>query len=114
MGNNEMTNCFENIDVAITICNKEFEIIYMNEKSKKTFEKYGNRIGENLLECHNENSKKIINRMMEDGIQNTYTILKNGLKKLIHQTPWYKDGQIAGLIEFSIEIPAEMKHFDRN
>jgi transcriptional regulator with PAS, ATPase and Fis domain len=105
---------FNDIDVSITICDKNFTIIYMNEKAKKTFEKYGFLIGKNLLNCHNNNSKEILQRLIEHGEKNTYTILKNGIKKLIHQTPWYKDGKVAGLIEFSIEIPDDMKHFNRN
>jgi len=105
---------FNNIDVAITICDKDFTIIYMNEKATKTFEQYGFLIGKNLLDCHNNNSREILQKMMKNGEKNTYTILKNGIKKLIHQTPWYKDGKIAGLVEFSIEIPQDMKHFNRN
>ena len=36
------------------------------------------------------------------------------VKKLIYQTPWYKeDGTFGGLIEYSIEIPFEMPHFVR-
>ena len=33
--------------------------------------------------------------------------------KLIYQTPWYKDGVFAGLVEMSLEIPADMPHFVR-
>ena len=45
---------------------------------------------------------------------NVYTIEKGGKKKLIYQTPWYKDGQYAGFVELSLVIPAEMPHFIRD
>jgi hypothetical protein len=45
---------------------------------------------------------------------NTYTVTKNNVKKLIHHTPWYVDGKIAGILELSIEIPANIPHFDRD
>lgn len=114
MEKHENFEIFDNIDVAITVCDNNFKIIYMNEKAIKTFEKYGDRIGKNLLDCHNENSKGKLITMMEKAQKNTYTISKNGVKKIIHQTPWFLNSKIAGLIEFSIEIPENMEHFDRN
>ena len=44
---------------------------------------------------------------------NVYTIEKNGLKKLIYQSPWYQNGAYAGFIELSLEIPFELPHFVR-
>ena len=66
-------------------------------------------------------------RILSEGVTNSYTISKKGQRKLIHQTPWYKetgdtardaqDGPsgrtIAGIIELSIVIPEEMPHYDR-
>jgi hypothetical protein len=33
---------------------------------------------------------------------------------MIYQSPWFKDGEFAGLIELSLEIPMEMAHFVRH
>ncbi|MCG0275519.1 MAG: PAS domain-containing protein [Thermosediminibacteraceae bacterium] len=46
----------KNLSVAITICDTEGKIIYMNEKACKTFEKDGSPklIGKNVLDCHPE------------------------------------------------------------
>ena len=44
---------------------------------------------------------------------NIYTIEKKGIKKLIYQAPWFQDGQLAGLVELSLEIPFDMPHFLR-
>jgi hypothetical protein len=32
---------------------------------------------------------------------------------MIYQSPWFRDGEFAGLIELSLEIPMEMAHFVR-
>jgi hypothetical protein len=97
---------------AVTVCNTNGSIVYMNNKSLSTFS--GDLIGKSLYDCHNENSAAIIREIMATGIPNSYTIEKKGTKKLIHQSPWYEDGKAAGLIEISIEIPFEMPHFKRD
>ncbi|MCK7539496.1 MAG: hypothetical protein MZV63_55615 [Marinilabiliales bacterium] len=38
---------------------------------------------------------------------------KEGKKKLIFQTPWISDGEFKGLVELSLEIPFDMRHFIR-
>jgi len=45
---------------------------------------------------------------------NAYTIEKNGIKKMIFQSPWKENGETKGMIEFSFEIPFEMQHFIRS
>ncbi len=42
------------------------------------------------------------------------TIEKQGIKKLIYQSPWYVDGRYGGFVELSLEIPAVMPHFVRD
>lgn len=100
---------------AITVCNKDGIITYMNEKAKKTFEEYGGEklVGKSLLDCHNEESKKKIKELMTSTKANVYTIEKNGQKKLIYQTPIFENGENAGLVELSLEIPFDMPHFIR-
>ena len=100
---------------AITICDAKGIIIYMNEKSQKTFAKYGGNelIGKSLLDCHPEPSKSMLSRMLKTHNENSYTIEKNGTKKIIHQTPWFEAGEFKGYVELSVEIPYEMPHFVR-
>jgi transcriptional regulator with PAS, ATPase and Fis domain len=100
---------------AVTVCDRDCTIIYMNEKSAKTFEKSGGSslLGTSLLACHSDRSKAIIGRILETGEPNTYTIEKAGVRKLIYQAPWRKDGKIAGLVELSLELPAELPHYVR-
>jgi len=103
----------EELSCAVTVCDKDGVVVYQNAKARKTFESYGNVVGRNLRECHSATSTEKIERMMELGATNSYTIEKRGVKKMIHQTPWYRDGILMGLVEFSIEIPEELPHFIR-
>jgi transcriptional regulator with PAS, ATPase and Fis domain len=108
-------NWINEFPAAITVCDKEGIILEMNEKSCKTFEKDGGRnlTGSNLYDCHPEPSKTALNELMQKQVTNAYTIEKNGIKKLIYQSPWYDNGQFMGLVEISMEIPFEMPHFVR-
>lgn len=100
---------------AVTVCDNDGIIIFMNEKAGKVFEKYGGQalVGSSLLDCHPEPSKTRLKELLRTPRSNAYTIEKNGVKKLIYQTPWSTNGENAGLVELSIELPAEMPHFVR-
>lgn len=106
---------FKNLPFAVTACDTEGIIIYMNKKSCATFLKNGegSLIGKSLFNCHNPKSIDKIKEILSTGITNSYTIEKNGLKKMIYQCAWYRDGLIAGLVEISLVIPFEMPHFVR-
>ncbi|MBP7634624.1 PAS domain-containing protein [Candidatus Ozemobacteraceae bacterium] len=100
---------------AVTVCDANGVILSMNEKACRTFAKDGGAslVGKSLYDCHPEKARAKIREIMEKRVTNAYTIEKAGVKKLIYQAPWYKDGAFAGLVELSIEIPFEMPHFVR-
>lgn len=102
------------LNCAVTVCDTEGVILYMNDKAKETFASHGDLVGQNLMGCHNERSKEIIRQMLETGGCNAYTISKGGRKKMIYQTAWKEDGKVAGLVEISMVIPEEMPHYDRD
>ena len=105
---------FKEFNSALTICDRDGKILYMNDKSKKTFKAEDDSlIGISLFDCHNENSIAMIKNMLENDSSNSYTIEKNGVKKLIYQSPWKEGGSVKGMIELSIEIPENMPHFKR-
>lgn len=108
-------NWADELGVAITVSDTTGKILYMNDKSASTFTRYGGRglEGSNLKECHKEGSWEKILAIMDSQRSNCYTIEKEGIKKLIYQAPWYEDGNLAGLVELSIEIPFNMEHFVR-
>jgi len=100
---------------AVTVCDAEGIILAMNDKAAKTFEADGgaNLISSNMLDCHPGLSRQKTERLLAAKVKNVYTIEKNGVKKLIYQSPWYKDGEYAGFVELSLEIPMEIDHFVR-
>ena len=107
----EMTeDFFRSTGCAVTVCDTECNIVYQNDRS---LDVNGDMRGRCMLGCHNDRSRGIIARILEEGMTNSYTISKKGQRKLIHQTPWYRDGRIAGIIELSIVIPDQMPHYDR-
>ncbi|WP_298450704.1 PAS domain-containing protein [uncultured Prevotella sp.] len=99
---------------AVTVCDVDGKILYMNEKSRATFAKHGDLIGQNLFKCHSPESQAKIRELLATDGTNSYTIEKNGVKKMIYQTTWKRDGEVAGLVEISMEIPETMPHYVRS
>ncbi len=101
---------------AATVCDADGIILDMNDRAAKTFEKDGGYalIGKSLLDCHSVESRGKVKELLANHEKNVYTIEKNGVKKLIFQSPWFKNGQYAGFVELSLEIPFEMPHFVRS
>ncbi len=100
---------------AITVCDRQGDIIEMNDKACETFAADGGKdlIGHNLKDCHKQSSWEKILSIMETGEPNIYTIEKEGHRKMIVQQPWYKDGKVAGLVEMSIILPEVLPHYVR-
>ena len=101
---------FKEINVAVTISDNDGNVVYQNDSSVGV---NGDVRGKNMMGCHNERSQQIIKHLLNDAATNVYTISKKGKKKLIYQTPWYENGEVKGLVEFSIIIPETMPHYDR-
>ena len=101
---------------AVTVCDPAGVILAMNDRAAKTYEKDGGYalIGCSLLDCHPEPARGKLEMLLAAREKNVYTIEKNGIRKLIYQSPWFKAGQYAGFVELSLEIPAEMPHFIRS
>jgi hypothetical protein len=100
---------------SVTVCDPDGVILEMNDRAALTFAQDGGYglIGSNLLDCHPAPAREKLEALMASRAKNVYTIEKKGIKKLIYQSPWYKDGQYAGFVEMALEIPAEMPHFIR-
>ena len=108
-----MVSWLDQDDAAITICDLNGVIVYMNDRSKRSFSKYDEpsvTIGSNLIECHPEPSRTKLLSMIKEPQTNVYTIEKRGIKKLIRQSPWYRDGVFSGVLEISFEIPFDLPH----
>ncbi len=110
-----MNDWKDGVDLAITVCDAGGKIILMNAKAAATFAKSGGGelVGKSLLDCHPEPSKTKLKGLLASPRLNAYTIEKNGAKKLIYQAPVMEDGKLAGIVELSLPLPAEMPHFIR-
>ena len=108
-------NWTEELSVACTVLDTDGKIIYMNRKACKTFEKDGGAalLGKNALDCHPEPARTKLAGMLKEPYTNAYTIEKGGVKKLIYQTPWHNEGKYCGIVELSLELPAELPHHVR-
>ncbi len=100
---------------AITVCNEDGAIVYMNERSREVFRADGGErlLGANVLDCHPEPARSKLLEIMANKSSNVYTIEKNGKKKLIYQAPWYDQGVFGGLVELALELPENIPHFIR-
>lgn len=103
----------ENVAFAATVCDKNGVVVYQNACARK---RDGGVVGQNLYDCHSKKSQETIRHMIETGESNTYEIIRHGKRRLLHQTPWFEesDGNIAGLIELSVELPDEYPTFNRD
>ncbi|WP_321996091.1 hypothetical protein [Draconibacterium orientale] len=109
-------NWMDGFEGAITVCNTEGIIVYMNDFSIRQFEKYGGEklLGTNLLDCHPEPSKTKLREMLVTPTENTYATEKNGVAKVVTQKPWMEHGKFCGVVELSFEFPSGMVNHVRD
>jgi PAS domain-containing protein len=101
----------EDYPVAVSVCDTQGTIIAMNRLAMDLFDKYGGKrlIGTSLFACHPEPANDIIRRLLQEQTANTYYTEKNGVRKLIHQAPWFHQGHYGGLTETVIVLPTRME-----
>ncbi len=101
---------------AVTVCAQDGTILEMNDRAAESFKDDGGRalIGKALLDCHPEKAREKVALLLASHQKNVYTIEKKGVKKLIYQSPWYENGEYRGMVELSLELPAEIPHFRRD
>lgn len=107
---------WEEIGMAVTVTDAGGTIAAMNARSVATFAADGGAalIGASVLDCHPEPARSELARLFAERAANHYTISRGGQRKVIHQLPWFRDGEFAGMVELSIPIPDELPHFDRD
>lgn len=108
-------NWTRDFPAAVTVCDTQGVILEMNKAAERVFAADGGRglIGTNALNCHPQQAREKMRLMLDTHSANAYTIEKNDKKKLIYQAPWYDNGEFAGLVEISLELPDELPHFTR-
>lgn len=110
-----VSDWIEEIPMAVTVTDAAGTIIAMNARSRATFAASGggSLVGQSVFACHPEPAATKTRALYAARQANHYTISKNGQKKIIHQLPWFEDGEFAGFVEISVPIPDTLPHFDR-
>ncbi len=96
----------EEVPFPITICDKEGIIVAMNQKSIEQFAEDGGAelIGKSLLDCHPEPARIKLVKLLKDKTVNTYISSSGNRKSLIHEAPWFVNGEYQGFVEISIDV----------
>jgi hypothetical protein len=81
----------DGVAVAATVCNRQGVCLYLNDHAARTFAKAGGRdlLGQNLLDCHDEPARSRFAAQLNSPTPNTYTIEREGRRKIIHHVPRY-------------------------
>ena len=97
---------------AVIICNLDHEIIYMNPAAITNYAKRGGEklIGQSLLVCHNEESKKKIEQVVEW----FQTSKEHNIVYTMHNEKQNKDVYMVALREHDTLIGYYEKHEYRN
>jgi hypothetical protein len=100
---------------AVMICTPDAIIAYMNAIAETRMAKHGGRalIGSNLLDCHPSPAREKLELLMRERRSNVYTSEKDGVKRLVYQSPCYQDEAYVGYAEFSFEVPLAIPNFLR-
>ncbi|MGP8158854.1 MAG: PAS domain-containing protein [Thermoplasmata archaeon] len=106
---------FDQLPCAVTVCGKDYTILYMNDRSAQVNADDGGKalIGKNLMDCHPPEAQTKLKEVMASGRPNVYTTQRGKVKKVIFQGHWNKRGRVAGLVEITFELPRDMPHFVR-
>lgn len=106
----------EELGAAVTVTTASGTIVALNEAARRSFAAEGGAalLGSNVFDCHPEPARTRTLELFAERKPNHYTIEKAGITKIIHQLPWFADGEFAGFVEISVPIPAHLPHFQRD
>ena len=87
----------------------------MNRRSAESMRKQGGKklIGQNLMDCHPEPARSKLKRLMSREETNVYTVKKGRVRKIVLQTPWYKNNKYRGFVEVSLPITGKIPNIVR-
>lgn len=112
----DLTQWVDEFEGAVTVSDIEGTIVALNRRAAEMFAEDGGAalVGRSLFDCHPEHANETIRRLLHDRASNVYTVEKRGKRKLIYQAPWFRDGRFAGLLELTLDLPAEMRNIVRD
>lgn len=107
----------KDFSVAVVICDRKGVLTYLNDAAAEMYAHAGGYalLGKSIMEgCHKQqasNDKMI--EIMETRKPYTYSIERNGVKRLIHQMPHIINDEVVGIVEVAIIVPFDIPHFVR-
>jgi transcriptional regulator with PAS, ATPase and Fis domain len=98
---------YDEVSFPVTVCDREGVIVEMNQQSISEFEPDGgaNLLGASLLDCHPEPARLMLQNMLKSQNPHTYISKSDGKTELVHQTPWFINGEYQGFVEIIIALP---------
>jgi hypothetical protein len=107
---------FERLPCAITVCDDDYTVLYLNRRAAEVNAADGGKelVGRNLLSCHPARARSKLRAVMAGASPNVYTVDKNGVRKVVFQAHWRRGGRQAGLVEVTFELPYDAAHFVRS
>ena len=107
---------FEELPCAVTVCDRDYKILYMNRESAEVNAKDGGKklIGKSLMDCNPVEAQAKLRKVMASGKPNVFTVERKGVKKLAYECHWRKGGRVGGLLEIYFELPKDLPNHIRS
>lgn len=101
-----MCDWVEEFPGMISVCDTKGKILVLNKQVSEYFSSSGGKklIGTNLYDCHGKKSGEEIHHLMTTKEANVYIAEENGTRELVIHSPWFKDGEFAGLVEITLPL----------
>jgi len=99
----------------VMACDAGGNILEMNSAADSLFAGDGGHglVGTDLLACHPQPALGKLQGMLSTQAANSYFSTEDGVKRFFFQSPWYRQGNYAGFVEISFEVPEAIPHFIR-
>jgi len=101
---------FDNLPVEVVVCDAQGVLIAMNEQASLGCAKYGGKslIGRHIAEFHPERAQPKIAALLADPRPDTRITERRGRPLLIHQSPWFVDGEYRGFMTIKMLLPDDI------
>lgn len=106
-----MCDWVEEFPGMVSVCDADGKILVLNNKIAEYFSSMGGKelIGTNLFDCHGKDSGEEIHQLMANKEANVYIAEENGQQELVIHSPWFTEGEFAGLVEITLPLRGEIK-----
>jgi transcriptional regulator with PAS, ATPase and Fis domain len=105
-----MCDWVEEFPGMISVCDGDGKILVLNKQIAEYFSSTGGKklIGSNLFDCHGQTSGQEIRHLMTNKEASVYITEVDGDRELVIHSPWFKEGEFAGLVEITLPLKGEI------